>query len=282
MSDTNSSWKNVGKVPPGDLIDARVGAHAGLLLAAIMGKTFGEPMVDKSHHALSWGKGGAVALVEKKGEKVTSCLSLEPFSLFIVADAGESFESFPLAGRSVDETLVWVARQASFLGFDANQINCDRSSFPGGLAARGSHIPGRGLESEFSELALYLTNANELLGQVGEELGGKEQVWLWPDSFELALTVPVKETKKGVTSIILGFSPGDLVDPDPFFFVRATPAPPGLTLLPPPAKGAWRTGGWSGAVLPVAKLLELPQTEQESRARTFLKEAYSHFHTLVA
>ncbi len=96
-------------------------------------------------------------------------------------------------------------------------------------------------------------------------------VRFWSDHFDLALLwfsgrrVPGQDPddpEYADEQMNFGFSTGDEVIPEPYFYITAYPLPDALPALqlPPPAR--WQTKGWQGAVLPYAALVGASDPER--------------------
>jgi hypothetical protein len=90
-------------------------------------------------------------------------------------------------------------------------------------------------------------------------------IQLWPHHFDLSMlwlpldkvpgTDPANEEESD-KQMNFGFSFGDDVVPEPYFFVTAYPLPEDMRRLPLPGGTTWRTQGFDGTFLPYRKLVE--------------------------
>jgi hypothetical protein len=80
-------------------------------------------------------------------------------------------------------------------------------------------------------------------------------ILLYPHHFDLSLVwFPHGEDKQ----LAIGFSTGDQTIAEPYLYLTAYPEPTGFTKLDIPEGAYWETAGFSGAILPYARLSASP------------------------
>jgi Family of unknown function (DUF5996) len=96
-----------------------------------------------------------------------------------------------------------------------------------------------------------------------EHRGESGPVVFWPHHFDVAVLLFSGRRVPGVDpadeesadeNMNFGFLPGDEGIPEAYFYATAYPTPAGLTEARLPNGAYWHTEGWTGAVLPYAKL----------------------------
>ena len=107
--------------------------------------------------------------------------------------------------------------------------------------------------------------------------GESSPVQFWSHHFDLAVTwfsgrlVPGQEPddpEYADEQMNFGFSTGDGGIPEPYFYATAYPTPDGFTNAALPEGASWRSEGWTGAVLPYARIAAT--ADGKTRLRGFL------------
>ncbi len=95
--------------------------------------------------------------------------------------------------------------------------------------------------------------------KAGLKAGITSPILLYPHHFDLALTwFPFDDERQ----LSLGFSTGDETIKQPYIYLTAYPEPVSFTSIPLPDDAHWQTAGFSGAILPYAKLQASAQPEE--------------------
>ncbi|HVA11241.1 MAG TPA: DUF5996 family protein, partial [Candidatus Dormibacteraeota bacterium] len=76
-------------------------------------------------------------------------------------------------------------------------------------------------------------------------------VLLYPHHFDLSLVWFPHDDER---QLAIGFSTGDQTIAEPYLYLTAYPEPPGFTKLAVPEGAYWQSDGFSGAILPYARL----------------------------
>ena len=97
-------------------------------------------------------------------------------------------------------------------------------------------------------------------------------VQLWPHHFDLAMVwftgrlvpgIDPKDEESADEQMNFGFSTGDEVIPDPYFYIIAYPLPENFAITALPADAYWHTRDWQGAVLPYEALVKVNYPEEK-------------------
>jgi hypothetical protein len=107
--------------------------------------------------------------------------------------------------------------------------------------------------------------------------GVTSPILLYPHHFDLSLVWFPHDDER---QLGLGFSTGDETIPEPYLYLTAYPEPAGFTGIKLPAEAYWQKDGFSGAILPYAKLqaAQNPQELFEQFAARTLGEARPLFN----
>jgi hypothetical protein len=240
------TWRPLGAVPAGALVDARLTLHWAAQLVAAVGNSLESAQADDSHTALSWDP----ARRAFAGARATRLLVES-----LVLEVGAA--RFELAGRTRDEALAWLGARVG------------REPLPAYMHLPPAHPVGAGAPfppaaAGHAELARWYDDAALVLAPIGTPIR------VWPHHFDIAVLVAFGGTR----TIGAGLSPGDASYPEPYFYVTPWPYPAGRS-GPPLPRGHWRAEGWFGAVLVGGAVTG------EAAARSFLDAAFSACRTLL-
>jgi len=134
---------------------------------------------------------------------------------------------------------------------------------PGGDAASGAPHPDYSREragAMASALGTVSAAMSVLRAGIPEETS---PIQLWPHHFDLSMLwlpgakIPGEDPadeERSDTQMNFGFAFGDATVPEPYVYVTAYPSPDALAETPLPPGAAWLSEGFTGAVLPWARL----------------------------
>ena len=162
-------------------------------------------------------------------------VDVEAFAI-IGFDARRRDVSFPLAGKTLAQALLWAdGRYGTPRG--AHLRDYDLPVSPLRTGARFAGYP-----EQLAALSRWYQLGYEVLTAVAPATG----IRIWPHHFDLGAIVD---------GVGVGLSPGDGYYAEPYFYV--TPRT-GDTRVPQLPSGRWRTEEWSGAVLTATEVGDDP------------------------
>ena len=280
MQEDLNPWSTLGSVDPRQLVEARLQLHWAVQLVSAFANAELEHLPDDSQSNLGWQDDLDVLLGRRRPDGLAAGLSLPKLELFVFNNAGAVVDTFPLAGRTLNQARSWLGT-----------LTPDRDSPPVKLS--DYDMPDHGVAADrpfalepevaFSEIARWYANGDSALRALAASGPGWAEVRCWPHHFDLGTLVSLEASSDPASgrSIGVGMSPGDASYAEPYFYVNpyglpSTPAAP--PELPHPAH--WHTEGWFGAVLTASALLETndPATELER----FLNRAVAANRGLLA
>ncbi len=202
-------------------------------------------------------------------------LDFTSHQLIIATSRGEIWHK-PLRGES--EAEFWQ-KTLAVLGQMGLRPEIDRTLF-------SDTTPGTYNVNGVERFWQALSQINALFTQFKGELRQETSpVQFWPHHFDLSLVwfsgrlvpdVDPADEEHADEQMAFGFSTGDTVIPDPYFYITAYPLPDGLLESPLPEEATWHTEGFQGAVLrydslvkadnPAEKLLNFLRTVQQAGA----------------
>jgi Family of unknown function (DUF5996) len=188
------------------------------------------------------------------GDRVVELmLGLIDHQLYVVTNRGER-AAIEVRGQSAATFCDQVFK--TLAGFDVTPA-IDRAPFAA-TAAR-AYDP-TAVARYWQVLPLFAAALRQLKSDYRGESG---PVVFWPHHFDVAVLLFSGRQVPGVDpadeesadeNMNFGFLPGDEGIPEPYFYATAYPTPAGWTEARLPSGAHWHTEGWTGAVLPYAKL----------------------------
>ena len=271
-------WRTLGAVSPEDLVGPRAELHHAVQLLASFGQTLLDPRPDDSHRSMVWSAPDAGFSTGAMGQEPNLRVTVAPTDLKATLH-GETgvLASRSLVGLTLDDAYAWLESElAGALGRDGLRLGRPEYEIPPRGTAKGAPLGGAP-EAALVELEAWFENAAGVLDGLASQDDNATPVRCWPHHFDIA-TLFVLDPELGPEegrSVGVGFSPGDVATPQPYWYV--TPYPdPGTYDLPELPGGYWNTEGWFGAVLPGSAVVAAGSAaEQESLTGAFLREAIS-------
>jgi len=255
------------------LRDARLPLHHALQVVAAVGQSLGPRAPDDAQQALEvtgprrW-LGARVA--EGRWRAALDPVSVD---LALVDGEGAPLATLAMVGRTLDEGLTFLRGALRRAGAPDAPLALPRhpEDFPQHPLADGARFPADGHEAR-AALALLFWETRALLAGLA---GLRGPIRLWPHHFDLGA-----QAAAGGSTLGLGLSPGDGVDGAPYWYATFPPLPAGG--LPPLAGGGtWRTAGWKGAELPLARVAEADGARR-SQVEAFFASALDAARRLAA
>jgi hypothetical protein len=257
----------LGRVPPADLVDARIQLHHAVQLVSTVGRTLAPREPDFANASLEWSdRGGPVgALVGRAvhaagdGATVRASLVFDPPSLAIEGPGGET-RSLALGGTTLAEAWEWLRASLIAAGVETSGLSQRLPDLPAHPVAEGAAFS---LDpSASAELGRWYANADAALRAIGRRVPAAGPVRCWTHHFDLAVLIPVPAgetdgpTPAPARSIGLGFSPGDGSHATPYLYAVPWPPPEAGSLPPAPPDGRWQVEGWVGLALDAEVVLD--------------------------
>lgn len=270
------AWEKLGSVAPSDLVNTRLQLHWAAQLPASIGFTFATPQPDWSHTSLQWNRRRELLLGAPVGnDSVRAGISLAALELLLI-DRDGSTESFPLAGKTLEDGYHWLSENSSPLhpGHSSSLVRPDHE-MPQHPVGSGATFDAP--DAERRELSNWFNSAAHVLAKVSRDHNKASPVRCWPHHFDIATLISLDSggDSERTRSIGAGMSPGDRSIGEPYFYVTPWPYP-NSDLLPELPVGCWNTTGWVGAVLTGTTLAAAAGPEAQ------LEAAYTFFDFATA
>ena len=230
-------------IPPTGLRDARLELHYAAQVVAACADAWLPVRADDSHTAMEWERPRLIGELAPSG--IAIGVDVEAFAI-IGFDARRRDVSFPLAGKTLAQALLWAD---------------SRYGTPRGAHLRDYDLPVSPLRTGatfvgYPEQLAALSRWYELGHQVVTVVAPRDGIRIWPHHFDLGAIVD---------GVGVGLSPGDRYYDEPYFYVTPRTGDARAPNLP---AGHWRTDEWTGAVLTATEIGDDPQ-----RAHAFVAAA---------
>jgi len=206
--------------------DTRMQLHWAAQAAASVSRAVLSPAPDDSHTTFTWSNEHE-ALVQQSGAGIRirdlALLWLTPF------------EACPLAGRTLEDGYRFFEERT---GRTLERLG---EGLPPHPVSTGAAFDPNG--DDLARFSHLYAEAAAILEDVRANHPNACAVRCWPHHFDIATLI----AHGGERTTGIGFVPGDVQYPDPYWYVTPWPYPD-PTKLPPLPRGRWHTEGWVGAV----------------------------------
>lgn len=249
-------WDQIGRVPPRDLVDVRLGVHHAVQLVSIaVGRALVPHRDDDSHTTLAW----QAAAAQWIGEPVPGTdglrAGLRPADLTLTVGTVDApaTETLALAGRTRDDGLAWLRQVLAGHGVDPAKVVLDfHYDMPSHPVEEGATWSTDQADVQAELARWYAAAAHTLVDAVDGV--SSSPVLTWPHHFDVGALLAHGDDDR--RSIGIGLSPGDGYYPEPYFYVSPYPRPAEDVAWPALPAGHWHDEPhFFGAVLTATELV---------------------------
>lgn len=266
---------------PDKLITARQELHWAAQVVASVGATLLPRRAEYAHADLIWASPNRLQSHEiKPGKTFRGVLDLEHFQLHLEGHGHKGYEdvsSFRLAGHKLDAAYDWMTQALQDYQGKLEQPLYRLANLPWSLPQHPMQMGAIFMAPNriFREIALWFDNAHGILQEVAaQHKMNATHVVCRPSTFDLNFRF-----EQAIRSLGVGFSPGNEVKSEPFFYLSPWPAPGPKEKLPELPFGHWEREGWVGAVLTASDILKYTDAaSQQAVVRRFFAEAIPDLH----
>jgi hypothetical protein len=271
-----------------NLTEARLQLHYAIQLIAATGVALAAPQPDYSHASLDWDAASRLFVGATISADRPFQVAIDPVSLtvFLLDPAGAKLAEYSLPHKTMSDGLTWLKRAIAELGADADQIrflSYPPDDFPDHAIAHGAPFEADPAETRAALTENYATTY-ELLQELVATTAGASPVHIWPHHFDMATLISLPSSQshsdQEVSTIGIGFSPGDKSYNEPYWYVSPYPYPDLVNLPQLEGHGFWHTTDWVGAVLTASRLQQ--HTAKTAQIRSFLQSALKASQTLLS
>ena len=263
-------WQKLNRLDAIELEEARVQIVNAVQLVSAVPRCYINSKKNDHNDWLLWDtQASAMESIEfGTEEKVKVSLDFEQFVLSIHG-AKNHIEHLVLSGITYPMAFGWMKIKLDSFGLDGDvftdnvEYSIERPIGPD----EELHVSN---QQVFSNLAIYYSNACNVLKLLANSLDISEHLFLLPENLNLLMKV---ETYNDGLSI--GFSPGDKSYPEPYFFIKLAETSEHIKSHLSDTTGIWNTKDWHGFVLLASEFLTLEPEDEQSNVIDFFKNNLS-------
>jgi hypothetical protein len=209
-------------------------------------------------------------------------LSLRDFHLYLVNQKVNTLASFALDGKTYNQSMLWLEEHIGSLNLGHTALSMHLPyEMPQYETQTGKKFEVTNIDSVI-DFGGYYHNSFILLNELKEIFPETSSICIWPHHFDQAMIITLKETgdPSTNTSVSPGYSPGDALTKEPYFYVNCWPHADPKKLGPLTSGAHWNTEEWVGGVLPASTVWKHPH--QKELIADFFKSAIDQLsHALL-
>lgn len=226
--------------------------HHLILAVSSVGRTFMEPSNENERTALIWIPG----LWRMAGQwipanrKFRSSVNFKEGKILLVDERVNTLAEFNPSEKNHNELFIWMEQHIISLELSSAHLKWDlpfkTPDYPTFKGARFQYFADEfweGFGGYFHNAFFYFTHYKEQHKNVGDIVIQSEQLTITMDH-----TFRKTDEKETDTFFTLGFSPGDSIFGEPYFFLTSQPFIAETKLRKLKTQGFWYTDEWVGAV----------------------------------
>ena len=200
---------------------SRLQLHYGAYILASAAHSLIEHASDDSHTNLGISRGSRSLVTRDLRVGLALHLDVEPFALAL-RNGHTTVASHSLGGQTLDGALSWIEKTLATQGLPVSVVRREFPDFPESpLMSNGEFDTDGAVER--GRLFTWLRNADEILNLLGQSEAGMSEARVWPHHFDLGALISVSQGAS--RSIGVGFSLGDSLIPEPYFYCYPTLLP---------------------------------------------------------
>ena len=247
--------------------------HHAVQFIALVGKSLLPERADDSQTNLEWWPdrscfAGRRLSLQKPVYLVFDTRSFELVGYTFARHPGEKLF---LGGLNREEIMEWVKKWVLKNGGDPEKLEfISHYELPEHTLALGAKFSSPAPEVQ-EALAIYRSNAENLLAQFAVKFFAASSVRIWPHHFDTGSYIPLQFDEKGnpTQSMGIGLAIPQPEIPDYHFYINhwRKSGNPAYTSLPElQGGGIWHTGDWTGAVLRMETIAKFSDAAEQFRA----------------
>jgi len=249
--------------------------HKAVQLVAFLGKKLGEHQPDDSHTTIVYDP-QKNALIGKpitiNGTTYLAEFRLKNYYLALYTE--NSSYVFGLKGRTIPTILKEVKRLMNIDDLPDFKLHYDLPE-DYQLDQYQLEQPSYAAINEWTSVRQMAAKTFEIVNTL---ISPSSPINIWPHHFDTGTYHVLKtEQNQGIASIGCGFAVADTVSPEPYFYIYGWAKNKEINFdkAPKLTFGAWKTGNWKGAILPLSTVLSM--SNQKEDLTTFFETTISFF-----
>jgi hypothetical protein len=264
MNTSTPNWQYLS-MPSEKLSAARLEIQIASQLVAAVSATYLPAHPDMSHTALQIDSNGNIlGQVIKPNKTFRVVLNLHNMNIELQGHTQKGFElfsHFSLAGHTLSAAYDELDQAIhNYIGENAKKILHPHElpwSKPSHPISNGAMF--RASNENALELCHWFANAENMLQEIHAlHPMNASHLSLWPKHFDMFFSFV-----RPIYSVAIGFSAGDAVLKEPYFYIKPAPTLP--EPLPVLSYGEWINGNWNGAILKASEIFSAGNNAEDQR-----------------
>ena len=262
-------WQKLNRLDTIELEKARIQILNAVQLVSAVPRSYLPSKKGEHQDWLTWNsKSSAIESKQLKGtEPVKVSLDLEQFVLS-VHGSNQHIEHLVLSGLTYPMAFGWMKIKLDSFNLDSDEFSDDTGYRLERVLGPDEEINVTN-QQVFSSIAIYYSNASEVLAQLSSELNLNPVLNIMPST--LNLQASQVEKSHGFS---IGFSPGDKSYPDPYFYIRIDDTNENLMNKISRSVGIWNTKDWHGLVFLASDFLTLEPEDEKNKVIDFFRKSF--------
>jgi len=280
-------WQTLGTPAPDQLAHTREQLHCVAQVVASVPRSLATPQDDWSHHSFQWDAQRQALLGAEipSGNNFRAGVRVADGTAIIVAADGSEVAAQPAHGLAIDDLFAWLTEQVTALtGAPPPKPLIEVEDGLPEPCAAGQRFD-LGDTPALAEIARYYENSHAVLQQIVASHDNAAPVRTWPHHMDMATLISLDPGADPETarSVSFGMQPGDGFYAEPYYYSSPWPYPEAGAEPALSGGGAWRTEGFTAAVLVASNLVDAGDaTEQEQALDAFARSAIEGNQTLLS
>ncbi len=212
--------------------------------------------------------------------KFRSSVSFEDFNIYLVDEKVQTLDAFNLEEKTLNQAFVWLEQHIISLNLSSSHLVMN---LPYQLPQEVMDKKQFSLtDSRVTRiLGGYFHDAFIIHSEYKEKFEHTRDIFISPKRMHMEMDVVIIETDEEETDtlITLGFSPGDQIYNEPYFYVTSRPYLDEENLPKFSTRGFWHQDEWIGAVYLAKNLWD--SSNQKETAMYFFDEAIEKTRSLL-
>jgi hypothetical protein len=202
----------------------------------------------------------------------------------LILDDNKVVSALKLPGHKLNEARAWLDEQLSTTLNREVELQLRDYEMPAHALASGAPF-AEGMTASLVELGRYFADADIVLKELADaDPRTNPIVEAWPHHFDMGGLFVLDPYDSGgkVPQIGFGFSPGDHMIQEPYYYVTPWPLAPDASFPELASGGFWHRDGYTGAVLVASRIVSCADDEQHEQVASFLRSAVEACRSMIA
>ena len=261
-------WQKLNRIDTIELAKARIQLQNAIQLVSAGPRSYINSKTEKRDW-LRWNPDEGRLESNPFGMEEKVCLSLDIAQFVLsVYGTGDHIEHLVLSGITYPMAFGWLKVKLDTFLLNAD-LYSDETDYV--LEHRMSTDEELSVTNQkvFEDLVIYFSNTHMLLTKLNEALDLQGEIAIDPASIDMVLS-----PDNSISTMQLGFSPGNKDFPEPYYYIRLESPEPDQGELTQDIIGRWNNKNWKGLVFSPSEYLNLNPEVEMSKISDFFNRNY--------